>query len=116
LLRYALVVDPATGALRTVVWAIAPEPARRTAARSMVLLAPGLIYDCGLDVLADRILGALPVNWSFAMPGLPTGQPRAMTAELQAWSVRDVRTPGEAGQLEDALRLALTEAARNASR
>jgi len=116
LLRYALVVDPANGSLRTLVWAIAPEPARRTAARTMVLLTPGLIYDCGLDVLADRLFGALPVNWSFAMPGLPTGQPRTMPAELQAWSVRDVRTPGEADQLEGALRLALNESARNASR
>jgi hypothetical protein len=116
LLRYALVVDPANGSLRTLVWAIAPEPARRTAARTMVLLTPSLIYDCGLDVLANRLFGALPVNWSFAMRGLPTGQPRTMPAELQAWSVRDIRSPVEAGQLEDALRLALTEAARNASR
>jgi len=116
LLRYAFLVDPATGALRTLVWAIDPEPARRAAARTMVLLTPGLIFDCGLDVLADRLLGAVPINWSFAMRNLPTGQPRAMTPELQAWSVRDVRTPLEADQLEGALRLALSEAARNASR
>jgi hypothetical protein len=116
LLRYAFLVDPATGTLRTLVWAIAPEPSRRTAARTMVLLAPGLIYDCGLDVLAERIFGALPVNWSFAMRGLPTGQPRAVPAELQAWSVRDIRTPAEAGQLEDALRLNLAETARHAAR
>ena len=116
LLRYALLVDPSSGALRTLVWAIAPEPARRTAARTMVLLTPSLVYDCGLDVMAQRLFGALPVNWSFAMPGLPTGQPRAVPTELQAWSVRDVRTSSEADQLEDALRLALSEQARNASR
>jgi hypothetical protein len=116
LLRYAFLVDPTTGALQTLVWAIAPEPAQRTAARTMVLLAPSLIFDCGLDVLAQRVLGALPVNWSFAMRGLPTGQPRALTPELQAWTVRDVRTPAEAEQLEEAIRLSLSETARNAAR
>jgi hypothetical protein len=116
LLRYAFLVDPGTGALQTLVWAIAPEPERRTAARTMVLLAPALVYDCGLDVLADRLLGALPVNWSFAMRSLPTGQPRAVTADFQAWTVRDVRTPAEAAQLEDALRTALSETARHAAR
>jgi hypothetical protein len=116
LLRYAFLVDPTSGALHTLVWAIAPEPARRTAARTMVLLTPNLIFDCGLDVLAERILGALPVNWSFAMRGLPSGQARAVNPELQAWTIRDVRTPAEAGQLEEALRTSLTETARNAAR
>ena len=116
LLRYAFLVDPATGSLRTLVWAIVNDPARRAAARTMVQLTPSLIHDCGLDVIADRILGAVPVNWSFAICALPGGQPRAMPAELQAWSVRDVRTPLDADQLEDTLRLALAEMARNASR
>jgi hypothetical protein len=116
LLRYAILVDPTSGALQTLVWVIAPEPAQRTAARTMVLLAPSLIFDCGLDVLAQRLLGALPVNWSFAMRGLPTGQPRSLTPELQAWSVRDVRTPAEAEQLEEAIRLSLSETARHAAR
>jgi hypothetical protein len=116
LLRYAFLVDPATGALQTVVWAIAPEPGQRNAARTIVLLAPSLIYDCGLDVLAYRLLGALPVNWSFAMRSLPTGQPRTVTPNLQAWTVRDVRTPAEAEQLEDALRVSLNETDRHAAR
>jgi hypothetical protein len=116
LLRYALLVEPTTGALQTLVWAIAPEPAQRTAVRTMVLLAPSLIFDCGLDVLAQRLLGALPVNWSFAMRALPTGQPRPLTPELQAWTVRDVRTPAEAEQLEEVIRLALSETARHAAR
>ena len=116
LLRYAFLVDSSTGALQTFVWAIAPEPARRSAARTIVLVAPSLIYDCGLDVLAERLLGALPVNWSFAMRNLPTGQPRAASPELQAWTVRDVRTPAEAEQLEDALRTSIAETARHAAR
>ena len=57
----------------------------------------------------------ISVSWSFAMPGLPSGQPRTMPSDLQAWSVRDVRSPAEADQLEDALRLSLAETARNVS-
>jgi hypothetical protein len=116
LLRYAFLVDPATGELRTLVWAIDADPTRRAAAQTMVQLTPSLIYDCGLDVIADRILGAVPVNWSFALRGLPNGQPRAMTPDLQAWSLRDVRSALEADQFEEALRLAVSESARSAAR
>jgi hypothetical protein len=116
LLRYALLVDPSSGALHTLVWEIALDPARRSAARSMVQLAPGLIYDCGLDVMAERLLGAVPVNWSFAMRSLPPGQARPMSADLQAWSVREARTQSEAGQLENALRMALSELTADRSR
>jgi hypothetical protein len=116
LLRYALLVDSASGALQTLVWAIDLDPARRVAAKTMVLMNPSLVYDCGLDVSAQRLLGAVPINWSFAMRGLPTGQPRPMSPQLQAWSVRDVRTPLEADELEGTLRLAVSEHARNAAR
>jgi hypothetical protein len=116
LLRYAFLVDGATGALQTLVWAIDPNPARRVAGRTVVLMNPSLVYDCGLDVTAQRLFGAVPINWSFAMRGLPTGQPRSMSPELQAWSVRDVRTPLEADELEGTLRLAVSERSRNAAR
>jgi hypothetical protein len=116
LLRYAFLVAPTTGALQTLVWTIDPDPSRRVVARNMVLINPSLIYECGLDVIAQRLLGAVPVNWSFAMRSLPTGQPRPMTPELQAWSVRDVRTPLEADELEGTVRLAISERARNAAR
>jgi hypothetical protein len=39
-----------------------------------------------------------------------------LTPELQAWTVRDVRTPAEAEQLEKVIRLSLSETARNAAR
>ncbi len=107
LLRYALLVDPDTGDLRTLVWAIESEPSRRAAPRTMVLMTPALVFDCGLDVTAERLFGTLPVNWSFALRNLPGGLPRAVPAPLQPWSVRDARTLAEASQFETTLRQAL---------
>jgi hypothetical protein len=109
LIRYALLVDPATGSLQTLVWTVAPDPASRVAAPAMVLIKPGVIFDCALDVAAERLFGAVPVSWSFAMKALPPGQVRALPADVQPWSVRDVKTPLETSRFEDALRLALVE-------
>jgi hypothetical protein len=115
LLRYALLVDSTTGSLRTLVWTIALDPSSRVPVQSMVLIKPGVVFDCTLDVAADRRFGDVPVSWSFAMRTLPPGQVRSVPAELQAWSVRDARTPLETGQLEDALRRVLAEPARTTS-
>jgi hypothetical protein len=107
LIRYAMLVDPATGALHTLVWTVDPDPASRVAAQTLVLLKPGVIFDCALDVVAQRLFGAVPVSWSFAMRTLPPGQTRSLPADLQPWSVREVKTPLETDQLEVALRQAL---------
>jgi hypothetical protein len=116
LIRYAMLVDPATGALQTLVWTVAPDPASRVAAQTIVLLKPGVVFDCALDVIAQRLFGAVPVSWSFAMRTLPPGQPRPLSADLQPWSVRDVKTPLETNQLEVALRQALAGSSLTMSR
>jgi hypothetical protein len=116
LLRYAMLADPTTGALRTLVWAIAADPASRVNAETMVLIKPGVVYDCALDVAAERIFGTVPVSWSFAIRSLPPGQPRVVSADLQPWSVRDLRTPLEVSQFEEALRVSLADSPRTTSR
>jgi hypothetical protein len=116
LLRYAMLADPATGALRTLVWAIAADPERRVNAETMVLIKPGVVYDCAIDVAAERIFGTVPVSWSFAIRSLPPGQARVVSADLQPWSVRDLRTPLEASQFEEVLRTSLAESPRTTSR
>ena len=71
-LYYALLVDPATGHLRTHCWATLPgktAPPRRVTA-----LAPDLVFDCPLDVAVDGKLGPLNVSWSFAMASPPPGR------------------------------------------
>lgn len=116
LLRYALLVDPTTGSLQTMTWAVSADPDGRAAARTLVLLKPGLVYHCDLDVAAARILGTVPVGWSFAMKSLPPGQPLPISADLQAWTVRDAKTTTEARRFEEALRAALPEPTRSVSR
>jgi hypothetical protein len=109
LLRYGVVVDPATGTLRTAIWEVDTDPARRIAARSMVLLPPSLVDDCEVDVIADKILGSVPVNWSFAMRGLPAGRPLPISGGLGAWSIREARTAAESVEFEAAFRLGLPD-------
>jgi hypothetical protein len=73
-LLYGLLVDPTTGSLTTVVWAIPSESSSPLSPSALVLLAPRLVYTCGLDVAAVRLLGTVPINWTFAIRSLPPGR------------------------------------------
>jgi hypothetical protein len=106
-LRYGFLVDPGSGALRTVVWPIAEDPAKRRPPEEMILITPSLEFRCGIHVKAQRALGQVPVSWFFAMTGLPTGEAVRMPEDLRAWSTRDPRDAYESGKLEGLLRRAL---------
>jgi hypothetical protein len=103
-LRYALLVDRDTGALRTLLWPLREDPATRKPPRAVLALAPGLNYRCGLDVQAERLLGAIPANWSFAMAALPPGEAVGISSTLQALAVRERLTPAESAEFEAELR------------
>ncbi|MEO6810493.1 MAG: hypothetical protein ABI353_15365 [Isosphaeraceae bacterium] len=103
-LRYALWVDPSTGSLHAGVWAIANDPSKPIPVRTWVKLCPPLVFDCPLDVDASRILGAIPISWSFAMTALPPGRTRSMPSPLQPLAARDPKTPDEVEALERGLR------------
>ena len=104
-LRYAFLVEPTTGALQTAVWALDAAPEARRPARELVWLPPSLVYECGMDVQASRVL-KVPVSWSFAMRTLPPGRPIAVPPALRDWSARSPRTPADVVALERALRAA----------
>jgi hypothetical protein len=108
LLRYALLVDPATGALHSLVWSLDDDPESRRPPARLVVLAPSLKFECRLDVTADRLLETVPSFWSFAMNDLPPGRPLTLTPELESWVIRDRLTPTESAGLEAELRLALS--------
>ncbi len=74
LLSYAFLVDPDSGALKTLVWAQGASNRDAPPPGILVQLAPHLIFDCPIDVKARRLLGAVPVSWSFAMSELPPGR------------------------------------------
>jgi hypothetical protein len=70
---YAVIADPCSGAVRTFAWihdpGAATEPAQPT--RLRLLSAP--LFDCPIDIQARRLLGTIPVTWSFAVRDLPPG-------------------------------------------
>lgn len=107
LLRYALLVDPSNGDLRTVVWPVAAAPDDRVPPSSMIALKPLLLFHCGIHVLARRAFGQVPVAWYFAMSGLPPGDAIPMPPELQALAISDPETADESAILERRLRQAL---------
>jgi hypothetical protein len=102
-LRYALLVDPNTGDLRTVFWA-QPRGQKGVALERFSVLPPGLVFDAALDVRAQRVLNTVPVNWSFAMSQLPSGTRLKPTPALREWAVRDTLSPSEAAAFEAELR------------
>jgi hypothetical protein len=107
LLNYALLVDPKSGSLRTLVWWIDEDASARKPLRDLVVLPPApLVYTCNMDVSAQRILGQIPVSWSFAMGSMPPGQTQSMPARLQAWSVHDPKSDAESLAFERELRSA----------
>ena len=85
-LIYALVIDRKTGELQTVLWSTPDEPARKTPPNSLTLLPKQLCYTCAIDVAAERLLNAVPVNWSFAMCALPPGSEAPFPKALERWS------------------------------
>jgi hypothetical protein len=71
-LYYAILADPASGAVRTLAWATLPG---KTAPPGRVtLLPPDFTFDCPLDVAVDGKIGPVNVSWSFAMASLPPGR------------------------------------------
>jgi hypothetical protein len=103
-LIYAILVDPATGRVDTWLWAVAARAERRTVPGSLNHLPPGLIYPCGLDVAADRLLGAIPVSWSFAMQALPPGRPLTTPGRLGPWLIDPGKIASNSEEFERLLR------------
>jgi hypothetical protein len=92
---YAFLVTPTSGKLRTFVWAEDAQRRAGTASTEVVELEPGLVYDCGVNVLAERLLGAVPVSWSFAMESLPPGRVRTVPLNLA-----QARQPGRSAAVD----------------
>jgi len=107
--RHALLAGPG-GDLGWCVWAVGADPEPRQLVSAPVVLRAGSPSDCGLDVAAERVLGAVPVSWSFAMKSLPTGRPLPMNPRLRLRVEADAMTGSEATSLEAELRAALRPA------
>jgi hypothetical protein len=82
-LFYAVLVDPALGHLSTLLWSLPAEGWAHVGPKSLVLLPSSLVFHCGIDVDAERILGTVPYSWSFAMKALPEGTQIRVPEALQ---------------------------------
>ncbi len=101
-LYYAILVDPASGAVRTLVWATLPgkaaPPGRLTA------LPPDFTFDCPLDVAVDGRIGPLNVSWSFAMAAHPPGRKVVVPPDAARLIESTAAGRGDPEALEVALR------------
>lgn len=83
--HYAFVLDPASGAISSLVWSLPTDPTEKRVPLSLRVLRGNLVYPCGIDVEAHRLLGSVPVSWSFAMNDLPPGEALAVDREAASW-------------------------------
>jgi len=81
---YALLLEPSSGKLDTIIWPedggdADPQVARRPAVN---------VFDSPMDVKASKILGGISVGWSFAVtelpPGLDVAVPKSLRDRLKA--------------------------------
>jgi hypothetical protein len=111
-LRYAVLVDPATGKLETLLWAIDRDERGGYAgvAGPVEWLPPNKMEDCVLHVAAHEFSLLGPSENAFAMNRVPQGQKQlTLTAELKPLAGRMRLTEEMAQELETKLRAALKQ-------
>jgi hypothetical protein len=101
-LYYGILVDPDTGALRTLNWATLPGKPRPPS--RITLLPPDDTFDCGLDVRVTRTVGPWSVAWSFAMASLPAGKAIPVTPDAARLIEKNADGKGDSIVVEKALR------------
>jgi hypothetical protein len=101
---YALLVDPQTGALRTMVWrdGVDTSTPERPFGEARRIDQP--LFDLPMDVHATRLPGNIPVAWSFAIRVLPPGINLPLPKEVTSMpaSRSDEAGPRESIRLEQA--------------
>jgi hypothetical protein len=103
-LFYAFIVDPADGRLSVLLWAYTADRERPLRLSMPVLLPPRDLFSCGLDVKAERLLGAVPVNWKFAMCSLPAGERVSIPAAERPWFTDAARIAAQPHAFEAVVR------------
>jgi hypothetical protein len=112
-LYYGFLVDARTGHLQTLVWSVVTSPESRSSPKSVVVMSPAQVFDCALDVSASRLLGALPVSWSFAMAYLPRGEKAAAPPRLMDQIEAASLDRSRAVDIEAALRRTLAQSEKD---
>lgn len=101
---YALLVDPRTGALRSLVWRDGVDTSTPERPFGQVRRIDQHLFDLPMDVHATRLPGNIPVAWSFAIrvlaPGIDLPLPQEV-ASMPGWKSDDA-DPRESARLEQA--------------
>jgi hypothetical protein len=97
---YAVLAEPRSGELRTLAW---PEDPQAGPALPSVRLLTSNVFDCPMDIKARRVLGNIPIAWSFAMRELPLGTPLAIPEHLARLLLSSSPNPEHSAELEGGL-------------
>lgn len=82
LLCYIFQLDRKTGELATYVWWTPDAPNAKLTGKSLIALRSPTVFECKLHVEAARILGAVPVSWTFGMAKLPPGDSKEIAPDV----------------------------------
>jgi hypothetical protein len=104
---YALVVEPRRGQLRTFVWVDASGADAPSSAQPVARLFTTPVFDSPLDVKASKILGQIPVAWSFAIRELPPGADVPLPPELSSLLDAESFDEARAAEVEQTFQLLL---------
>jgi hypothetical protein len=105
-LRYALLLNPSTGQLASVVWRIdlARDGSYERVAGPAVLIQRNLVGRCPLHVDGRRVYGGIPMNDAFGATRLPQGTPFDLPQKILPVAAGQQLTAETARDLEAALR------------
>jgi len=113
MLRYALLLDPITGRLDSLVWGIDCDPQRRYrgAFGPIEWLPPNKVQEVALDVDAKEFTLGIPSELAFALTALPRGQKQIpLPDDWKVVASQPRFTPAMAQLLENKLREAVRRA------
>jgi hypothetical protein len=107
-LRHAILVDPDTGRLSTLVWLLSKTPSGFEPAEKTLQLLPANVHEARLlHVLRDRFTFGIPSPDTFALVRTPQGTPIPYTPDLQQAASVGSFTRDQVFALESALRAAV---------
>jgi hypothetical protein len=117
--RHAILIDPKSGRLETLVWGIDLDANRNYLGVSshMEWLRPGTVEDCQLWVDPNAFTLGIPSDLAFAVPGPPKGRLTVpFTSDLVTVAGQSRFTPQSLQTFESGLRQALWAAAQQNAR
>lgn len=104
-LRYAVTVDPKTGAVSRAVWPVDGTKA----GPSFVELSGDPAIHVPSNIVIERIAGTVPTGVTFGMTELPKGRTRALPAALAPLAAIERYSPEQSTKLEQALKAAVSD-------